>query len=143
MKIPKNFTHVQQTSKTCASACLAMLLGESLVTIVNEFHDKYLEGSTTPYTYLKEKGLYPKRRYSDESSVEWDKVYLLAVPSLNMPGAMHSILLDTRYGSAPLLYDPQKGASKFYQIPGSDEGGVDLLHFVIDAEFDEESFDEI
>ena len=37
-----------------------------------------------------------------------DKVHIIAVPSLNIPGAMHSIVLDTHDGEFK-VYDPNKG----------------------------------
>lgn len=49
----------------------------------------------------------------EDNTVWMDKVYLACVPSLNLPGSFHQILLDTRSGDLEVL-DPAEESKERY-----------------------------
>ncbi len=102
---------MQPTSDTCTSACLSMLTGIDVGTVINEFHAgwKSSENKVNPSTYLTEKSI--KHSVCSEpfsNILEWGSVYLLTVPSLNIDGGLHHIVVDLRNDTEVVL-DPNKG----------------------------------
>ncbi len=137
-------TFVQQpTSDSCVSACLAMLLGIPVERVLEEFHDRYKAHEVKPFDYLagKIQAHYP---VDAEEDLEWDRVYLLGVPSLNIRGGMHAVLLDTRGGKLR-LYDPNVGKAgrEYYFLSreslSSVAGGVLLTSWAISLYVTEEA----
>ncbi len=102
---------MQPTPDTCTSACLAMLTGVSVETVIEEFHDvwKNAENKINPSTYLS-KRLVSHNVLNDpfNNLLEWDKVYLLTVPSLNIDGGLHHIIIDLR-NDLEVVLDPNRG----------------------------------
>lgn len=114
---------MQPTSDTCTSACLAMLTGIEVQTVINEFHAgwKSTENKINPSTYLAEKSV-PHSACNDpfNNLLEWGSVYLLTVPSLNIDGGLHHIVVDLR-NDAEIVLDPNKGREgRRYYIAWSD-----------------------
>lgn len=97
----------QPTSTSCTSACLAMIIGAPVAEVVDEFHDAYMRCEKEPHEFLAEKGIIVRRCFVGEA-IEWDKVYLVAVPSINFETVMHNVVVDTRNDKV-LVFDPAQG----------------------------------
>lgn len=108
----------QPTDNTCSSACLSMLTGIPVNVVVSEYHDiARLSGSTmNPWVYLQSKGI-ESRYVPTYSQVLWyGRTYLLAVPSLNVPGILHHIVLTPNQDHDIRVLDPNFGrhGKKYY-----------------------------
>lgn len=102
-------THQQQNyNNSCASACMAMLLGRTSQEVEEEFHEAYrAKGDPYLFEYAAEQGLVLEESRSTQA-LEPDYVYLVGVPSLNMRATMHLVVIDLR-GDENVVYDPNKG----------------------------------
>lgn len=100
----------QQCSKSCVIACMAMVAGvsfEEAYKSIEDIAEPPLSDMPTRIG-LTRLGV---ACFSDTIILWKGEVYLLDVPSLNLLGSMHCIVVDTRsdeYG----IYDPN------YGIPG-------------------------
>lgn len=134
----------QLLHNSCVSACLAMALGVDQQKVIDEFHGEYVSGEIHPSEYLNEKGI-PLQPYTFgvEYQVDPDKlwVYFLTVPSLNVVGGLHQILLVWGAGN-DWVYDPAKGFTtqkgkkgrkqrKFYTREPDGANGLPLKNYVI------------
>lgn len=76
------------------------------------------------------------RRCEHHEIIELNKVYLVAVPSLNMPGLFHQIIMDTRAGLE--ILDPNRGVKgrKYYVLSVSPRSSkqVKLRAWILDYE---------
>lgn len=99
----------QPTMMSCIATCMAMLIKEDAVYVDQEFSNAYTEGSSDVPAYL---GMFGIRCIPHLSAGMHDisafKVYLATVPSLQLPGLFHQIIIDTRFGQVS-VYDPCKG----------------------------------
>lgn len=126
--------HVKQpTLNTCVSACLAMILDKPVEEVVAEFHDKYYDSwKTTTYDYLVYNGKRPVP-YSGGGveRISTGNVYLATVASLNVPGALHQVVLDLS-DSKFIVHDPMRGwpGKKYYIGPDEDpeQEGAFIIH---------------
>lgn len=131
----------QPTGDTCTSACLAMLAGIPIDTVISEFHQEWKSSAATtnPQTYLLQKGFECEVRADTfNNCVDWDGVYLVTVASLNIPGGLHHIILDMRNGIETVL-DPNIGRhDKKYYIGWSakpeNELEIPLRSWIVDLE---------
>lgn len=112
---------VQPTEITCASTCMAMILDIPVEKAIYEFHEKYYtERNITCSEYLQSKGLKVERMYADfsPSRINYNAVYGLIVPSLNIEGGTHFVLMEVDSEGNWCIYDPNyKKESKKYYIP--------------------------
>jgi hypothetical protein len=135
MKIREVQHIVQINDRSCVAACLAMITGRSSKEVFDEFHDSYINGKTRLCDYL-EKHSIPFELKTIRDHVRPGTVYLLSVPSLNIRGGMHQVVLDTR-GDICVVYDPAKGKEdKFYYVYDNPKftNQVSLRGFRIDVE---------
>lgn len=96
----------QPTNDSCVSACLAMVTGLDIETVYNEFHDPYyVKRNQSIHRYAAEKGVDLQPAYTCYNSLAERGVYLVTVPSLNIVGGLHEIVVDTRDGFIN-VYDP-------------------------------------
>lgn len=104
-------THVQQTlSNNCVSACLSMITGKTIDEVTAEFHQPYVDMQTEVSDYLDANGVTYQRLYAGERNIKPDTAYLAVVPSLNIPGALHQIVIETTTdGEQWWVYDPNEG----------------------------------
>ena len=95
---------------------MAMLTGADVSKVIAEFHEDFQAELIKPYHYLVAAGLQVVRYYAD-APISRKGIYLLSVPSLNIDGMLHHVLLDFR-ADEPLLLDPAKGygASRYYTL---------------------------
>lgn len=69
---------IQPTSKSCVSACLAMLLNRPAAEVVKEFHDNYMSGHRDVEWYLTQQGLKVTKMFTtDDSEKEGGFVFTL------------------------------------------------------------------
>lgn len=100
---------------SCVSASIAMMLGINQQLVVDEFHTQYMAHEIEESDYLESKGLKFELHYTKTNSKDLvsDRVYLLAVPSLNIKGIVHSIVahtfIDTDGSLKWYIYDPNYG----------------------------------
>lgn len=106
--------HVQQQDdKSCVIACIAMITGKS-------FEDIYKIAKEVPCgeeeqnKLLVLNNIYPKRFL--DNTLYINKRYIVSTPSLNFPGIMHCIVIDTNSNGSISVYDPQKDVKdkKYY-----------------------------
>jgi hypothetical protein len=92
-----------------------MITGKTSKAVFDEFHNAYMEGSMRLHDYLKKHSI-PFELKTIEDHCRPDTVYLLSVPSLNIRGGMHQVVLDTR-GDGCVVYDPAMGRDdKYYYV---------------------------
>lgn len=120
--------HIQQSNdKTCGIACVAMVAGVGFATVLellpeatehgvgSEALDKLLDAIGVTYNRQQYPTLLPNSRY------------IVTVASLNMPGGMHFIALqtgdeDVESGTVEcVVYDPQYGRNNAFYY-GHDNG---------------------
>ena len=114
-----NIIHqTQPTENSCVSATIAMILSIPVENVVEEFHERYFEmQSISVSEYLFSKGVRTIPGLTSYMILEWERVYLLCVPSINEVAAFHSLLVDTR-GQETVIYDPAMGreGKKYYVL---------------------------
>ena len=111
----KKIKHVMQpTPNTCVSACIAMLLDIPVETVIEEFHDLYVDNQMNADEYLELKGMSAYPLLSTYRQVLPGNTYLICAPSLNLEGATHEIIMDFR--TEFRVYDPNMGreGKKYY-----------------------------
>lgn len=117
--------HVTQpTGLTCTSACLAMITFKPVQDVVLEFDAAYNAHDTTPAEYLESLGYHPKRYYTDSfNELEPGHIYLLTVPSVNLNGLLHHVVLDFRDELDPVVLDPSRGreGKRYYVLQSAGE----------------------
>lgn len=117
----------------CVSACLAMLLNRPVEEVTAEFHEKYMAGEINMRKYLTSQGV-ELMNGDPEGQMYHGHVYLVSVPSLNLPSMMHEVLMDLR--DDHVIFDPNVGyeGRKYYTLKAAshDENAVPLSGFCID-----------
>lgn len=107
MQIPEQLIHqTQPCGKSCASTCVAMLLGVPAADIKDEFHRDYMGGKNID-KFLAEKGVVAEPLLSNYRFYEDGALYLITVPSLNMEARTHQVIFDYRDGFE--MFDPCMG----------------------------------
>lgn len=119
----------QTASDACVATCCAMLLNRPAEEVVDEFHSDFTNYIKTVEEYLRENGVIV-RRTDDRTTLLYERIYMLLVPSLNTPGMFHEILADTRGGQIT-IYDPSRHY-RYSILP--EKGEHPLLSWVIDYE---------
>lgn len=120
--------HVTQSlPDSCVSACLAMILGVDEKKVIEEFHRQYVNEEIYPSDYLKSKGVDVKVHNTQQRSkdLENNRVYMLAVPSLNIECGLHAILACTvtmdNGNTGWVIFDPNQGrCDRRYYTTGID-----------------------
>jgi len=99
----------QNQPKNCASSCIAMLLNRPIEEVTEEFHEGYLAGEITVHEYLQKHGVdVEPMNVTDTPTPGF--VYFVGVPSLNIKGCSHYVILDAREKEDGFtLIDPNKG----------------------------------
>lgn len=119
--------HQQQPTKnTCMSACLAMVAGQPVSDVVAMWHDKFhdktdwlddaLDHYKIPYFYGSQR----------KAELLYGFIYFLTVPSLNIEGGLHQILVALTAERGIEVFDPCMGrtGAKYYiygNTPGENE----------------------
>lgn len=110
----KQIKHQKQGERDCVCTCIAMIAGIKKRTIRNRYHGRYMSDHTfNAGEILNELGV--KYNPCDNNTVIKGKVYLATVPSLNMLGYFHQVIIDAR--ESMLVFDPNRGiAGRNYYV---------------------------
>lgn len=137
MKTNKLTQLTQPTKYSCVTTCLAMLLGEeSPDEVVAKFHNIYWQGKMSTLEIMGRLGIQYLKTKNDR--LQEGKTYLVTVPSLNIPGGSHQIIIQAPKIPSLVVFDPAKGrpGRKFYQsfhLPLEDNSEY-LNSWTVDAE---------
>lgn len=118
----------QSLSNNCASACIAMILNEDVDIVTEQFHDKYIGQGIQPHEYLESKGIKFRHCMTAERSLTIGFVYILSVPSINIKGGSHYIVVE-RVEDGWFVYDPNDGKEGRFSYSNLNTG--DDLYFPI------------
>lgn len=99
----------QPTFNTCMSACIAMVAGQPVDEVVarwhQSFHDK-TDWLDDALDYYKIPYFYGSQRRAE---LLYGFIYFLTVPSLNITGGLHEILVSLTADRGIEVFDPVKG----------------------------------
>lgn len=117
-------THViQKDSMSCIPACLSMLTGKDQLIIDKEFIPYYLKNELTVSRYLEKHNIRTIPYYTAGiHEILNGNLYLGTVPSLQIQGLFHQIIIDARFVK-PVVYDPCKGIpnKNYYVVERCDD----------------------
>lgn len=106
-------TQQQPTKDSCVSTCLAMVLSVPCQIMIDKFHERYRYKGENIKSIMEEAGIgYEAFGGLDHVGIAdlSDGVYWVTVPSLNIPGGYHQVLIEiTDGGDMWCLHDPQRG----------------------------------
>ncbi|AVU77113.1 hypothetical protein [Pseudomonas rhizophila] len=122
---PTTMFQAQPCPTSCMSACVAMALNIPVGMVRREHHDTYHEGGSLR-DVLQAYGVgFESFDSADRHSINRSGLWLLAVPSLNIEGGLHQILVEFDKDSGTwVVFDPNRtvGERKFYSAAPDDEG---------------------
>lgn len=131
MTFPRIKHQSQPTSNTCVTTCLAMLAGKPVSELIAQgFHHSYAVGDASYRKLFEKLGLkFKSFDTAERNSMMLDGgVYLVGVPSLNIQGGMHEILVEiSADGGGWTILDPNYMAQHkradgspplYYDVPG-------------------------
>ena len=127
---------MQPTPITCMCTSLAMVTGKPAGEIIRQLHDDYYAIRIVLSDMLDRLGV-PHDWFKSTAGVGLDEdgVYLLSVPSLNIVGGLHSIVVEV-VDDDWRVYDPCMGreGAKYYThyLPAADNE-VLLKAYTVDA----------
>lgn len=124
----------QPTANTCVSTCLGMISGLPVEIIIEEFHEAFHNFEIDEKSYMEKKGVILERT-DNRTHLEFGKVYLLVVPSLNSVGQFHMVVCDTRNREQGMeIFDPARKTSQRYVAHDADPGETPILTWIINYE---------
>ena len=104
----KDMEHIQQpTATTCVHACLAMLAGVSVEGVIEKYGHPDGVYEWEESSFAQRMGLDFIKYHTDK--VAPGRVYLITVPSLNIPNSLHRVVVDYREAENPVVLDPNMG----------------------------------
>lgn len=130
MTFPRIKHQSQPTSNTCVTTCLAMLAGKPVAELIEQgFHHAYTVGDASYRELFEKLGLkFKSFDTAERNSLMLDGgVYLIGVPSLNIQGGMHEVLVEIAIDGDWAILDPNYMAQHkradgapplYYDIPG-------------------------
>ena len=97
----------QECGQSCGIACVAMVTNKTFSTVRAQtervpIHHRELDRLLTLNGKVPIRSIY--------NDLLPDKLYIMAVPSLNIGGGMHYIVVDT-WPDSMIVYDPNSGVS--------------------------------
>lgn len=136
---PSTVFQAQPCPTSCVSACVAMVLNIPVAAVMADHHDAYHNQNRSFREILNSSGAsFTSFDSCDRQSLEESGIYLLTVPSLNIEGGNHEILVEydddvCRWA----IYDPRRGGKgkRYYSAAPDqeDENARKLSGFSIDA----------
>lgn len=134
--------HQTQTQKTnCVSTCLAMILNQKADVVTDGFHDQYVAGEKNPSDWLDMHGIRYRMCRTSERNMKPNHAYMVAVPSVNIEGGMHEIVIHVTSDNMAIVYDPNEGRKDrlvygcFEKGSAIPEGYVNIQSWIPDLEF--------
>lgn len=110
---------------SCVATCIAMIAGKPATVIRDQFHDCYRDGNLSIGDMLRELGIpFTDFRSAERNSVNERGIWLLGVPSLNIRGGGHQIVLEWDDEDDLMVFDPNLGHDdrSYYVAPGTGDG---------------------
>lgn len=102
--------HQDQTDPLgCVSACLAMVLNQPVEEVTEKFHKGYADGSKEPHEYLDSSGITYRPCFACERKMKPDHVYMVSIPSINLTGGSHMMVIHMTSDDCWIIYDPNLG----------------------------------
>ena len=124
--ISVNFVQ-QPTPHSCVHACLSMITGIPIESLIDRFGDHGLS-MDEEVTVLVENKLWPYRNTEcGPHPFPLEGVYLVTVPSLNLEGKLHRVVVDART-EGYTVFDPNTGRDgrKAYSSDDVMTGGMQI-----------------
>jgi len=122
---------------SCVCTSIAILAGRPAAEIVEKYHRGYRDGSVSVRTMLTELGI-PFATFDSLDGGVMDQVgaYLVTVPSLNITGGTHQIVIEITEDDYHVI-DPVQGRAgrRYYTARGRALGDLEheLASFTLDA----------
>ena len=138
---------VQQTlPNNCVSACIAMVTGFDIEKVTAEFHQEYCDNTAiTEYTYLQNIGYECKLLDALFRQPKEGFIYIAIVPSLNIQGGSHAVVIQYSEDDGFIIHDPNKGREgKLYYVNGVKDSDLafQLISYQCCVEISEQYFAE-
>lgn len=121
---------------SCMSTAVAMVAGLPAGTVRRQMHDRYRNKGLSLRQMLEELGIpFTSFDTCDDGKLDMVGAWLCTMPSLNVPGGTHAIVIEVTATTWHVL-DPNRGRKgmKFYIKRGKKaRNGVALGGFTVDA----------
>lgn len=102
----KQIKHQKQGERDCVCTCIAMIADINKNIIRKRYHEKFMNDSNfNENNILDCLGIKYNKCY--DNILYSGRIYLALVPSLNMPGYFHQVIIDNREDT--LVLDPNRG----------------------------------
>lgn len=116
---------MQPTGSSCICACVAMLTGKPVEEVVDKYHVHFFNNQSITLRDILEEEQFTVERGSESAGdlLAPGHVYLLTVPSLNLVGLFHEIIVDYREAMDVKVFDPAQGrkGARFYTLDNAHE----------------------
>lgn len=99
----------QPTFNTCMATCVAMIANVPAAEVIEEWHDKFHSGRAWLDDALDHYGILYLPGNHRKMQLINGFIYLATVPSLNVTGGLHQIVVVCQKGESPIVFDPAKG----------------------------------
>lgn len=94
---------------SCVATCIAMITDFPANQVIEAFHKEYREGDLSIGDMFRRIGLaFKSFDTAERQSLDEDGVYMVSVPSLNIRGGMHQVIVEIADGEWTVL-DPNMG----------------------------------
>ena len=95
---------------SCVATSLAVLAGVPVEKFYSRFHQRYIEDRLSIGDALRELGI-PFKSFdsAERNSIEEPAIYLCNVPSLNIVGGSHQVVIEMLDDADWQVYDPAQG----------------------------------
>ncbi|EIO1437863.1 hypothetical protein LOV73_004075 [Salmonella enterica] len=137
----KEIQHQKQGEMDCVCTCIAMVSGVKRKDIRAKYHDRYMNDPDFNVNNILDDLNIKYRECHKNEDVLLGKVYIVTVPSINMLGYFHQIIIDARINKSKpeiKIFDPNKGVRerKYYvfTVSGKARNQVKLLSYILDYE---------
>lgn len=121
-------SHQQQPcGLSCFSACMAMILHRPVDQVREEIHAAYREDGMSLGEFLDLFGVpFTEFQTAGRNNIDRDGIWVVAVPSLNLVGIMHQVLVEYLPDKIWAVFDPNEGkeGKKFYTASDSHESDM-------------------
>lgn len=140
ISIEEQITQVsQEHEKTCGVACFAMVTGLSYEDSLEKFPRAREEGVTLEDLYAQLYGIGAKPIKYATTCMPAERLFIISVPSINIPGGGHWLVADSRRGAERMIYDPNLGSHRRISYGYNDVSEVEIKTYfdVIEIPFTE------
>lgn len=116
-------SHQQQPcGLSCFATCMAMLMARPAEVVREHIHNSYREKGLSLGEVLDSLELpFSDFKTAGRNNIDKPGVWVAAVPSLNLVGIMHQVLVEVLPSGVWAVFDPNEGkeGKKFYTAAGS------------------------